>query len=399
VFDQLNWSTPRTVWLVGQDDAVTDGDRAFSLVTSPAVSTDPAYSGLNPPDAFGSNLDDETAPLPWLPHSYVKSASPAIFDGLGYALALSGDGNTMVVGADEDGAGVNSGAAYVFVKSNGRWSQQARLTASNAETADFFGCGVGQISHRVGTLLALSNDGNTLAVGAFGEDSAATGIDGNQADNTAASSGAVYVFTRAGTTWTQQAYVKASNTRVNSRFGTSVSLSGDGSVLAVGAPLEDSDATGLNGDQANTNSSDSGAVYLFRRTGNTWAQTDYVKPSNTRSVIHFGRSTALSSDGLRLAVGAPREYSASTGIDGVQTGNVTESGAVYLFARTGNTWAQTTFVKASNAEAGDRFGTSVALDAVGETLAVGAPAEDSAALGVGGNQADNTAVDSGAVYL
>ncbi len=97
----------------------------------------------------------------------------------------------------------------------------------------------------------MSADGSTLAVGAMGEDSAATGIDGDQANNFAVNAGAVYVFTRTGTGWVQQAYVKASNTGSGDYFGYSVALSADGVTLAVGAAGEASAATGVGGDQAN----------------------------------------------------------------------------------------------------------------------------------------------------
>ncbi|GAK74741.1 probable outer membrane secretion protein -rhodobacter capsulatus [Nonlabens ulvanivorans] len=101
-------------------------------------------------------------------------------------------------------------------------------------------------------------------MGASFEDSNATSINGDQNDNSSSLSGAVYVFTRTGTTWSQQAYVKASNTDANDQFGHSVSLSGDGKTLAVGgAYLEDSNATGINGDQNDNNAADSGAVYIY----------------------------------------------------------------------------------------------------------------------------------------
>ena len=96
--------------------------------------------------------------------------------------------------------------------------------ASNTGADDLFG-------HSI----ALSADGNTLAVGAVYEDSAATGIGGNQADNSAIDSGAVYVFTRAGSSWSQQAYFKASNTDAGDGFGDSLALPSDASTLAVGA--------------------------------------------------------------------------------------------------------------------------------------------------------------------
>ncbi len=108
----------------------------------------------------------------------------------------------------------------------------------------------------------MSADGNTLAVGARDEDSAATGIDGDQADNSALAAGAVYVYTRAGATWSQQAYVKASNTGRGDNFG-SVTLSADGNTLAVAAFREDSAATGIGGDQADNSAGGAGAVYLY----------------------------------------------------------------------------------------------------------------------------------------
>ena len=141
------------------------------------------------------------------------------------------------------------------------WTQQAYVKASNTSTLYMFEEDVALF----GLSLALSADGNTLAVGAPGEDSNAVGIDGNQADNSAYSSGAVYVYERDGmNVWTQQAYVKASNTEADDYFGTSVALSGDGSTLAVGADEEDSDADGIGGNQAdNFMQLNAGAVYLY----------------------------------------------------------------------------------------------------------------------------------------
>ena len=100
-------------------------------------------------------------------------------------------------------------------------------------------------------------------MGTNSEDSNATGVNGNQADNSASDSGAVYVFTRSGSSWSQQAYVKASNTEANDNFGISVALSADGNTLAVGAYGEDSNATGINGNQADNSASSSGAVYVY----------------------------------------------------------------------------------------------------------------------------------------
>ena len=328
----------------------------------------------------------------WSQQAYVKASNTRASDLFGTSVALSGD--TLAVGASrEDSAatGVNgdqadnsaifdSGAVYVFTRTGGVWSQQAYLKASNTGASDLFG-----------TSVALSGD--TLAVGAF-EASAATGVNGNQADNSAPLSGAVYVFTRTGGVWSQQAYLKASNTGQADLFGTNVALSGD--TLAVVAPLEDSAATGVNGNQADNSALESGAVYVFTRTGGVWSQQAYVKASNTGAGDRFGWSVALNGD--TLAVGALNENSAATGINGDQTDDsALESGAVYVFTRTGGVWSQQAYVKASNTGANDRFGTSVALS--GDTLAVGADSEDRGATGVNGDQANDSAVQSGAVYV
>jgi hypothetical protein len=255
-----------------------------------------------------------------------------------------------------------------------------------------------------GTVLALSADGSTLVVGAPFEDSAATGVDGDQASNAAGDSGAVYVFARTGTLWVQQAYLKASNTGGNDRFGSAVAVSADGASIAVGAPLEDSNAVGIDGNGGNNSSTNSGAAYVFVRTGTTWAQQAYVKPSNTGGSDEFGRSVALSGDGSTLAVGAPLEDSDATGINGNQ-GNAdptnvgTDFGAAYVFVRAGGLWVQQAYVKASNTGSGDRFGTALALSADGDTLAVGAPLEDSNAIGINGNQSNNSATNAGAAYV
>ncbi|MCX7800604.1 MAG: FG-GAP repeat protein, partial [Fimbriimonadales bacterium] len=201
-------------------------------------------------------------------------------------------------------------------------------------------------------------------------------------------------------TLAQQAYIKASNTGAGDEFGTRVALSADGNTLAVGARLEDSNATGVNGNQSNNSASDSGAVYIFTRSGSTWSQQAYIKASNTEAFDNFGYSVALSADGNTLAVGAPGEDSNATGVNGNQLDNsASASGAVYIFTRSGSTWSQQAYLKASNTEAGDGFGFSVALSGDGNTLAVGSRFEDSNATGVNGNQWDNSAINSGAVYI
>ena len=241
------------------------------------------------------------------------------------------------------------------------WRQLAFLKASNAANGDQFGYSI-----------ALSGDGNTLAAGAPLEASRAIGINGNQDDNSAYSSGAVYVYTRSGAGWLQQAYLKASNTGANDQFGNAVALSADGNTLAVSAVFEDSSATGINGNQADNSVDESGAVYVFARTGNVWAQQAYIKASNTGERDDgdtFGYTIALSDDGATLAVGAPSEDSAATGINGNQGDNsAVGAGAVYVFTRAGGTWSQQAYVKSSTTRPNALFGYSVALNSNGNTL-------------------------------
>jgi hypothetical protein len=169
----------------------------------------------------------------------------------GARLALSADGGTLAVGAagtTGDGArNASPGAVYVFARDADRWQQRGRLQASNAEAGDAFG---GQ--------LALSADGQVLAVAALHEASMASGLDGSQSDNQAPQAGAVYLFARDAAGWRQQRYVKATNTGAGDVFGSALAFSGDGRMLAVGAQLEDGGPAGRDRFLQN-----SGAVYLY----------------------------------------------------------------------------------------------------------------------------------------
>jgi hypothetical protein len=155
-----------------------------------------------------------------------------------------------VYGNQSDNSATAAGAVYVFVRGGTSWSQQAYLKASNTDGLDGFGISV-----------ALSGD--TVVVGAWGESSNATGMNGNQSDNGTAGAGAAYLFARSGTSWSQEAYLKASNTEAvhGDQFGISVALSGD--TVVVGARLEASNAIGVNGNQSNNSAFQAGAAYVF----------------------------------------------------------------------------------------------------------------------------------------
>ena len=279
----------------------------------------------------------------WSQQAYIKASNTEPNDSSSHSRDYFGDSvaiaeNTIAVGAYgewSNATGINgdetnnstpeAGAVYVFTRSITIWSQQAYIKASNTGRDDNFG-------------YAVSISGETLAVGAREERSNATGVNGSQTDNSAFASGAVYVFTRSGTTWNQQAYVKASNTNAYDYFGGSVSISGD--TLVVGAHGEDSNASGVNGNQADNSATLAGAAYVFFRDGSTWSQQAYLKASNTYAGDHFGWSVTIS--GNTIIMGAYQESSSSTTINGSQedTTGVLYSGAAYLFTRSGTNWRQ-----------------------------------------------------------
>lgn len=445
--DQFGWSV----------DLSSSGD---TLVVG-AVGEDSADDGVDA-DPFDDNAEFAGAVTvfartgsAWSHQAFIKASNSGAGDYFGHRVALSSDGNTLAVSApfeDSSSAGVNgpyndgatnAGAVYVFVRDDLGWEQQAYIKASNTNPSDFFGDG-----------LALSGNGNTLVVGAYGEDSAATGVNGNETSNSVDFAGAVYVYTRTNSTWQKTHYLKASNTSADDMFGSSVAVSENGNIIAVGAPgvasdsgavyvfgyknatwsqqalikasnssaddtfgqrvalsaagdtlavgasHEDSGATGINGDEDNDSAPDAGAVYVYIRTGMTWAKQAYIKMSNNEANDRFGGSFDLSASGDQLVVGAAEEDSSGSGVRSGQIDNIAgESGAAYVFVRTADTWSQRAQLKASNADAGDKFGSSVSLAGDGETLAITAVLERSKSVGVDGSQTDDSLSGAGACYV
>ena len=349
----------------------------------------------------------------WTQQAYIKASNPGATFFFGYSLALSGD--TLAVGApNENGCatGVNgnqqqtgcsfSGAVYVYTRTEGVWTQQAYVKPSytNPQLGGAF----------FGSSVALSAD--TMAVGAQYENSCATAVNGDPTNSGCFQAGAAYVFARSSNVWTQQAYLKAPNAGTEDQFGYSVAVSGD--TVAVGAPIEAGCAVGIGGDAGNNGCPLAGAVYLFRRTSGNWIHDAYVKASNTEGGDAFGSVVVLSGD--TLAVAAMNEGSCARQINGDQANNdcanftrpgaAYAGGAAYVFARRASGWVQQAYVKPSNMDPGDRFGTSLAL--LGDVLAVGAQAEASCATGVNGDQSNNdcgtapvsgTDTAAGAAYL
>lgn len=314
--------------------------------------------------------------------------------GFGQSVALSLDGDTLAVGARREGEPFSQGslygrgAAYVFVRDDSGWSEQAFLKPLNDPQIDNDRAYVGEV-------VSLSGDGNVLAVGAPGYNHTVSG-----SQTTLDRAGAVYTFIRTDGVWSSHHRLIASNADATDEFGRSVALSADGLSLAIGASREESNATGINGDQDDNSIGRAGAVYVFSRAEGEedWSQQAYIK-ADTSSFASFGSSVAFNDDGSLLAVGAKDKASGSAGINNPSAESVGNSGAAYLFVRESGLWQQTAFIKAPNPGNGDYFGGSLSLSGDGSTLAISADGEKSQAIGINGDQDDDSASNSGAVYL
>lgn len=307
---------------------------------------------------------NETA---WVQQAVLTPSSGNQNSRFGSALALSQDGDTLAVGAawESRREAEKSGAVYLFSRNEGAWGKPVRLPTGTGGTEELCGYSV-----------TLSGDGTVLGVGCPRDDS---GNAATPTDDSATDSGGVYIYTRNKGDWQQHSFLKPEVITERAGFGGAITLTTDGTTIAVGAD-------GYNGQE--------GAVYLFTRnqTDGRWQQENPVlRPSHPQKDALFGSSVALSSDGSMLAVGAPQE--------GTGTNDTVHRGAVYLFSRSEERWIQQARILATNGERHDEFGTSLGFGRNGALLAVGAPFEDSSATGINGNQQDDRATNSGAVYL
>jgi len=225
---------------------------------------------------------------------------------------------------------------------NGNFKEFQKLTASDADTIDYFGKRV-----------SISSDGSIAVIGAPGEDTSPY-----------SNNGAAYIFTRSGNIWTQQAKLTASDLASSDSFGDSVCISGDGSTIIIGAPLKTVSGYGS-----------AGAAYIFTGSGSSWTQQAKLTASSPYTSDYFGTAVFLSSDGNVAFVGAPYfDYL-----------SVSNSGAVYVFNRSGSSWTQdTTLLKASDYSISARFGESIALSKDNNTLIIGAVAAQQGGVSIGG---------------
>ncbi len=264
----------------------------------------------------------------WTQQAVLIPSDAATGDGFGDAVALSTDGSTALIGAADShysGSTPGPGAAYIFQASGSQWSQEAKLTASDGVSYDYFGVSV-----------ALSANGTEALIGAYGHQ-----VGGN------AGQGAAYVFNGSGTQWTQVDEFSASDGGASDQFGNPVALSSNGTVALIGSIYH---AVGGHTFQ--------GAAYIFSGSGSHWAQSAELTASDGVANDYFGFGVALSPNGTTALVGA---YSHNG-----------SQGAAYQFNGSGSQWTQSAELTASDGVAGDNFGYAVAISAPGTLDMVGA---------------------------
>ncbi len=354
-----------------------------------------------------------------------------------YSLALSPDGNLLVVGDPQESSldkgvfttlrGGNEtafsaqetpGAAYVFERMSDVWRLTAVLKPSNTHRQQSFG-----------TAVALANHGRLLAVGSPRERAASTGVGGAQTDLSAEDAGAVYIFERPSDAWVQTAYLKASDSAPARKFGLSLALSTSGSTLAVGAAensiadgaayvfesregvweeqhklpdaIEDISGTSFGydvalsgdgnllavsgpiGDPTIVEPTYPGAVRVFARAAEDWQQQAHLTPPRPQSTREFGSAVALSADGRTLVVGARLDGAPGTGVSSPDASGGDAfygSGAAHVYQRFHREWAERVYVKHRFEHEFTGFGGKVALSASGSTLAVGARSDYGASI-------------------
>ena len=344
-----DWSsTPDETEIASSDLAASD-----QFGTQVSISSDGDYAIVGAPAEDPSDISAAGAAYifvrsgsTWTQQAKLTASDAETSDQFGSKVEISGDGTYAIIGASrEDGTSTDMGAAYIFVRSGSSWSQQQKLQASDKEASDLFGWGV-----------SISDDGSYAVVSALFEDPGGT-----------SGAGSAYIFTRSGSTWTQQQKIEASDKDVDDRFGEHVAMNSDGTYVVVGSMRDDVGGTNY------------GSAYIFTRSGSSWSQQAKINPSPTEET-QFGYSVAINNDATYIAVGAP--YNASSG---------TNAGAVFIFTRSGSSWSQQVKLLSSDIQAGDFFGTHVSLNSDATYLVAGARLED-------GGSGDPT-TSSGAAYV
>ena len=284
---------------------------------------------------IGANIDNSSKGAAWVftrsngawtqLGSKIVPTDEATSAEFGSSVALSSDGSTALIGGELDAG--QTGAAWIYVRSGSGYVEQKRLVG-NGET------GPGQFGHSV----ALSANGNTALIGA---------LDDQGASNPGSTGGAAWVFTRSGTTWgtgVKIAPAVAPNPTNDSDFGTAVALSSDGTIAFIGGP----------GDNAGL-----GAVSVWTGGGSSWSFSQRLS-ANDVGTTAFGGATAISSDGSTAVIGGGND-------------NTTIGGGAWVFTRSGSTWSQQgpVLLPTNGTGPNAQFGNSVGISSDGNTVLIG----------------------------
>ena len=289
------------------DDGLNDYDEVILYSTDP-TDTDTDDDGLEDHVELGEGITNEL---------FASDGNP--YDSFGSAVAMSGD--LFVVGTPVH---KNMGAVYVYRRDGSTWNQEAKLTASDGDSADNFGSSV-----------AMSGD--LIFVGA------------TQENQKGAGAGAVYVYRWNGSTWNQEAKLTASDGGQSDNFGISVSVHDD--LAVVGAYYDD----GGNG-------SNSGSAYIYRFNGSSWNEEEKLIASDGGVFHMFGYAVSVDDDLILIGAQGHNEY----------------RGAAYLYRYDGSTWSEETQLKASDSAAYNFYGAAVSVS--GDVALVGTSNHDAAYL-------------------
>lgn len=276
----------------------------------------------------------------WVFEQKLYANDPVSQDKFGYSAAISSNGIHLLIGAaNGTNSGIRTGKVYYFKKINGNWVQIAKFTPSEAALSDNFGISV-----------SLNAVGDYALIGAY-----------NRSEGGVNNRGVVYIYTRVNDTWTQQNKILASDAAFQDNFGCAVSLNSTATVALISAYSDD--------DNGLTNT---GSVYYYTRSGTVWTQQQKFYAGDPKANACFGESIAMNKDGT-LAYISSRDTVKGTG-----------AGAVYIFRRSGDVWTQQQKLTPDYIKEADYFGSSVAMNADGTYVAIGAGNDDEAGDNFGG---------------
>lgn len=316
----------------------------------------------------------------------------------GSSVSVDATGTRVAIGsmsADRSAYG-GAGVAYIFIRSGTTWTQEAKIMATSYATGDHFGASI-----------SIDATGTRVVVGA--PDATRLGLSG---------CGVCFIFTRSGTTWTQEAEIVANDKAANDEFGASISSDSTCTRIIVGSPrnagglvqagaayifirsgtswsqeakllasdkvsydnaamarsidIDDNGTRSIIGvyqsDPGGLNAA--GAAYVFVRSGTIWSQEAKLTASDKTAVANFGRSASINGDGTRCIVGAPQ----------ADPGGISNAGAAYVFVRSGTTWTQEAILIATDKVSSDALGNSVYMNANGDRIVTGASAAASGGI-------------------